>query len=63
MGVVDKLGEGVSKLHIGQKVAELTVIGAYAEYICLHEDRLVPVPDELDPAEAVSMILTYRPIR
>ncbi|MEM7134218.1 MAG: medium chain dehydrogenase/reductase family protein [Chloroflexota bacterium] len=59
VGVVDKLGEGVTKLKIGQKVAELTVIGAYAEYICLHEDRLVPVPDELDAAEAVSMILTY----
>ncbi|MEM7029122.1 MAG: medium chain dehydrogenase/reductase family protein [Chloroflexota bacterium] len=59
VGVVDKLGGGVTKLKIGQKVAELTVIGAYAEYICLPEDRLIPVPDALDPAEAVSMILSY----
>ncbi|MEM7799000.1 MAG: medium chain dehydrogenase/reductase family protein [Chloroflexota bacterium] len=59
VGVVDKLGAGVTKLHVGQKVAELTVTGAYSEYICLHEDRLVPVPDELDPGEAVSMILSY----
>lgn len=59
VGVIDKLGGGVTKLKIGQKVAELTVIGAYAEYICLHESRLVPVPARLDPAEAVSLILSY----
>lgn len=59
VGVVDKLGEGVTRLQVGQKVAELTVIGAYAEYICLSENRLVPVPDELEPAQAVSLILSY----
>ncbi|MEM7113700.1 MAG: medium chain dehydrogenase/reductase family protein [Chloroflexota bacterium] len=59
VGIVDKLGEGATKLSLGQIVAELTVVGAYAEYICLHEDRLVPVPDNLDPTAAVSMILTY----
>lgn len=59
IGVVDKLGENVTKFKVGQRVAELTVIGAYSEYICLPEDRLVVVPDELDPAEAVSLILSY----
>ncbi len=59
VGIVDKLGENTTKLKIGQKVAELTVIGAYSEYICLPEDRLVPVPDELDAAEAVSLVLSY----
>lgn len=59
VGRVDKLGEGVTKVELGQQVAELTVTGAYSEYICLHEDRLVPVPNELDPAEAVSLILSY----
>ncbi|MEM7124719.1 MAG: alcohol dehydrogenase catalytic domain-containing protein [Chloroflexota bacterium] len=59
VGIVDKLGKDVTKFEVGQKVAELTVIGAYSEYICLHEDRLVPVPEELAPAEAVSMILSY----
>jgi NADPH:quinone reductase-like Zn-dependent oxidoreductase len=59
IGLVDKLGEGVTKFKIGQKVADLTVIGAYTEYICLPESRLTLVPDELDPVEAVSLILTY----
>jgi NADPH:quinone reductase-like Zn-dependent oxidoreductase len=59
VGVVDELGEGVTKFMVGQKVAELTITGAYSEYICLPESRLVPVPDELDPAEAVSLVLSY----
>ena len=59
IGIVDKLGEGVTKFKIGQKVADLTVIGAYSEYMCLPESRLTLVPDELDPTEAVSLVLTY----
>ncbi len=43
----------------GTRVADLTVIGAYSEYLCLPESRLTPVPDGLDPAEAVSLVLSY----
>lgn len=59
VGVVDKLGEGVTLFKVGQRVADLTVIGAYSEYICLPESRLTLVPDGLDPAEAVSLVLSY----
>ncbi|MBC8264339.1 MAG: zinc-binding dehydrogenase [Anaerolineales bacterium] len=59
VGVVDELGAGVTRLKVGQRVAELTVIGAYSQYICLPESHLAPVPDGLDPAEAVSLILSY----
>ncbi|MCP4540254.1 MAG: zinc-binding dehydrogenase [Chloroflexi bacterium] len=59
VGVVDKLGAGVTQIKVGQRVAGLTIIGAYSEYVCLSESRLVLVPDELDPAEAVSLILSY----
>ena len=59
VGVVDKLGEGVTRFKVGQRVADLTVIGAYSEYICLPESRLTLVPEGLDPAEAVSLVLSY----
>ncbi len=59
VGVVDKLGEGVTGLRVGQRVADLTVIGAYSEYICLPASRLTTVPEGLDPAEAVSLVLSY----
>jgi len=59
VGVVDKLGPDVKDLSAGDRVAERTVIGAQADYVCLDAERLVPVPAALDPAAAVSLVLTY----
>ena len=59
VGVVDKLGDGVSGINIGQQVAALPIFGAYTEFICLPQQLLVPVPSGLDPAEAVSLVLNY----
>ena len=59
IGVVDRLGTGVSGIEPGQIVAALPISGAYAEFVCLPRDVLVPVPPGLDPAEAVSLILNY----
>jgi NADPH2:quinone reductase len=39
-------------------VADLTTIGAYAEYICLPEDRLTPVPEGVSEVDALGMILS-----
>jgi NADPH2:quinone reductase len=59
VGVVDRLGDGVSGIEPGQIVAALPITGAYAEFVCLPQHELVPVPSELDPAEAVSLVLNY----
>jgi NADPH2:quinone reductase len=59
VGVVDRLGKGSSSLEPGQIVAALPISGAYAEFICLPQHELVPVPSGLDAAEAVSLILNY----
>jgi NADPH:quinone reductase-like Zn-dependent oxidoreductase len=59
VGVVDQVGDGVSGVEPGQLVAALPISGAYAEFVCLPERELVPVPSGLDPAEAVSLILNY----
>jgi NADPH2:quinone reductase len=59
VGVVDRLGDGVSGIEPGQIVAALPISGAYAEFVCLPQRELVPVPSGLDPAEAVSLILNY----
>ena len=59
VGVVDKVGDAVTRFREGDKVADMTVIGAYSEYICLPENRLIHLPDKVDPAEAVSTILSY----
>ena len=59
VGVVDRLGEGVSGIQPGQIVAALPISGAYAEFVCLSPRELVPVPSGLDAAEGVSLILNY----
>jgi NADPH:quinone reductase-like Zn-dependent oxidoreductase len=59
IGVVDRLGDGISGIEPGQIVASLPISGAYAEFVCLLQRELVPVPSGLDPAEAVSLILNY----
>ncbi len=59
VGIVDELGDGVTQLRKGQRIADLTVTGAYSEYICLPAVKCVTMPDGIDPAEAVSLVLTY----
>src|SRR5262245_52301253 len=59
VGVVDRLGDGVSGIEPGQIVAALPISGAYAEFVCLRQRELVPVPPGLDAAEAVSLVLNY----
>lgn len=59
VGEIDRVGPGVKDFAVGDRVAELTVVGAQAEYVCLEAEDLVRVPSELDPAEAVSLVLAY----
>lgn len=59
VGVVDHLGDDVGRIQPGEIVAALPISGAYTEFICLPERELVPVPPELNAAEAVSVILNY----
>jgi len=59
VGAVDALGAGVFGMERGQIVAAMPISGAYAEFVCLPERELVPVPSGLDAAEAVSLVLNY----
>ncbi len=54
VGVVDRLGDGVSRLRLGQMVAALPVRGGYAEFICLPQEELVAVPAGVDQSAEMS---------
>lgn len=58
VGVIDALGAGVSGFNVGDRVADLTTIGAYSEYICLPADQLTPVPESVTDEDALAMILS-----
>jgi len=50
VGEIDQLGDGVSSLQVGDRVADMTVVGSNAAYRTLRADHLTRVPMGLDPA-------------
>jgi NADPH2:quinone reductase len=59
VGEIDQLGDGVSGLQLGDRVADMTVVGSNAAYRTLRADRLTRVPAGLDAAEAATLILSW----
>jgi NADPH2:quinone reductase len=57
-GTVEALGEGVTDLKVGDRVAYATApIGAYAEFRTIKADRLVKLPDSISFDTAAAMML------
>ena len=59
VGIVEKNGPGVTTPNENQAVADLCVVGGYAQYAIRPTRFLVPVPNGIDPAEAVCLPLAY----
>ena len=59
VGEIDQLGDGVSGFQLGDRVADMTVVGSNAAYRTLRADRLARVPAGLDAAEAATLILSW----
>jgi NADPH2:quinone reductase len=56
-GVVEKLGEGVTNLNVGDRVAYTGQLGAYSERRVAPADRLVKIPKDVDDKTAAGMML------
>jgi NADPH:quinone reductase-like Zn-dependent oxidoreductase len=59
IGIVDAVGPGVQSVAPGDRVGAMTIFGGYSEYIYWKSNRLIPVPETVDPGEAVPLILNY----
>jgi NADPH:quinone reductase-like Zn-dependent oxidoreductase len=59
VGEVDQLGAGVSGFQLGDRVADMTVLGSNAAYCTLQASHLTPVPAGVDAAEAATLILSW----
>src|SRR5215510_5074924 len=59
VGEIDQLGDGVSGFQLGDRVADMTVVGSNAAYRTLRADDLTRLPAGLDPAEAATLILSW----
>ncbi len=56
-GMVEAVGEGVSEVQIGDRVAYTMTIGSYAEYACVPAWRLVKLPEAIDGQAAAAAML------
>ncbi|WFU44882.1 medium chain dehydrogenase/reductase family protein [Bradyrhizobium sp. CB82] len=59
VGEIDQLGDRVSGFQLGDRVADMTVLGSNAAYRTLQASHLTPVPAGLDAAEAATLILSW----
>lgn len=59
VGEIDQLGEGVTGFQLGERVADMTVLGSNAFYRTLRASHLIPVPAGVDAAEAATLILSW----
>ncbi|MDP1915894.1 MAG: zinc-binding dehydrogenase [Myxococcales bacterium] len=57
VGLVEAIGSGVTTLKVGDRVCALLVHGGYATHVVRGSEHWVKVPEGLDDAEAVSLIL------
>lgn len=56
-GVVEELGDGVTELKRGDRVAYPMLTGGYAEARLIDAQRLVKIPDAIDDQTAATMML------
>jgi len=56
-GVVEAVGEGVSDLRVGERVAWASAPGSYATHVVARADKLVSVPDGVSTRDAAAAML------
>src|SRR5690606_22640122 len=56
-GVVEAVGEGVTSLKAGERIAYTGVVGAYCDVRLVPADRLVKIPEGITDEQAASMML------
>lgn len=58
-GIVRAIGEGVSNVRVGMRVAAFTRVGGFAEQALAPADACMPLPDDADFATAAAFTLAY----
>jgi NADPH2:quinone reductase len=56
-GVVEAVGDGVSGVATGDRVAWAGIPGSYANHLLAPADRVVPIPDLVDDTRAAAVML------
>ncbi len=59
VGEIDQIGDGVRGFQLGDRVADMTVVGSNANYRTLRAEDVTRVPAGVDAAEAATLILSW----
>jgi NADPH:quinone reductase-like Zn-dependent oxidoreductase len=59
VGIVDEIGSGVSDFEQGQRVAAMIQYGGYTEYAVLPAEKVVRIPEGVDPKLAAAATTSY----
>jgi NADPH:quinone reductase-like Zn-dependent oxidoreductase len=59
VGVIDQIGNGVTGFELGDRVADMTMVGSNAAYRTREAGLLTRVPHGVDSAEAAAIILSW----
>jgi NADPH2:quinone reductase len=57
VGIVEELGEGVTVLAVGDRVAYAMVVGGYTEQRIIDARQLIKIPDTIEDKTAATMML------
>ncbi len=58
-GIVEAVGADANTVPIGQRIAAIVPAKAYAEYITVAANTIIPLPDDVDDDEAAAFPITY----
>lgn len=58
-GVVEAVGEGVTAFKAGDRVAAFGGLGCFAEKVAMPQENIMPLPADIDAAEACALIVGY----
>ena len=58
-GTITAVGEGVSHLQVGQRIAAYTGFDGLAEYAAIRADVCVPIPDMMNFTDAAAFLIAY----
>jgi len=56
-GLVDAVGDGVTEVKVGDRVAYAMILGSYAEFAIVPAAKLAPLPADLDMKSAAALML------
>jgi NADPH:quinone reductase len=59
-GTVEKIGEGVNRFTVGDRVVAQVSVGGFAEYAIAEESNTHPIPGSMSDDEAAAFPLVYQ---